>query len=343
MLKKMPLEAAVGTRLAHDITEISERGFKGPAFRKGHRVNAGDICRLQRLGKNHLYQLEPEEGEIHENEAAGMLARALSGEGVCFDDAPSEGKIDLHAAHDGLMVVDAASLEEFNRVDCVMCATIHTNTPVEKGDLVGATRAIPLLMDRAPVEYAATIAGRGGGILRVLPFQSLSAGLIITGTEISQGLVADRFAPILTRKMQALGGRVKESIVVPDDAVLICGAICSMIDKGCEIIILSAGMSVDPDDVTRSGIEMAGAEEIHYGAAALPGAMFLVAAIGAVSLLGVPACALHFKITVLDLLLPRIMAGQRVRKDHLARLGHGGLCRMCRQCNYPACSFGKGL
>lgn len=342
MLKKMPLEKAVGTRLAHDITEISERGFKGPAFRKGHHVSAGDVCRLQRLGKNHLYQFEPEEDEIHENEAAGILAQALSGEGIYFDDAPSEGKINLYAAHDGLLLVDAASLAQLNGIDCVMCATIHNNTPVEKGDPVAATRAIPLVMDRTPVKNAEEIAARGGGILRVLPFQGLSAGLIITGTEISQGLVADRFAPILTRKMRALGGSVKESIVVPDDAGVICRAIRSLIDMGCEIIILSGGMSVDPDDVTRCGIEMAGAIEMHYGAAALPGAMFLAAAIGTVSLLGVPACALHFKITVLDLLLPRIMAGQHLKKDDLVQLGHGGLCRMCRQCNYPACSFGKG-
>lgn len=169
----------------------------------------------------------------------------------------------------------------------------------------------------------------------------LKAGLIITGNEISQGLVVDRFEPILNRKVTALGGRIGSNLVVSDDPKEIGEAIRSHMGNGCGLVLLSAGMSVDPDDVTRRGVEQAGATKLHYGAAALPGAMFLSAAIGDIPILGVSACALHFQTTVLDLVLPRIMAGFRVNRDALAMLGHGGLCRGCRQCTYPACSFGK--
>ena len=101
-------------------------------------------------------------------------------------------------------------------------------------------------------------------------------------------------------------------------------------------------MSVDPDDVTRKGIRLAGADEMHYGAAALPGAMFLVAYVGKVPLIGVPACGLHHQITILDLVLPRILSGEKIGKKELAFLGHGGLCRDCPECIYPNCPFGKG-
>jgi len=148
VLKKMPLESAIGTQLAHDITEISERGFKGPAFRKGQTIRAEDVCRLQRLGKNQLYEIRLEEDEIHENDAARMLAEGLAGTGVIYDESPSEGKINLYAAVDGLLTVDAATLARFNRSGPVMCATLHTNTPVKKHEPVGATRAIPLVMNR---------------------------------------------------------------------------------------------------------------------------------------------------------------------------------------------------
>ena len=90
-------------------------------------------------------------------------------------------------------------------------------------------------------------------------------------------------------------------------------------------MLLSGGMSVDPDDVTRHGIRLVGATEMHYGAAVLPGAMFLVAYLGEVLLLGVPACALHHRSTALDLVLPRILAGEHIGKTELAFLGHGGL------------------
>ena len=79
----------------------------------------------------------------------------------------------------------------------------------------------------------------------------------------------------------------------PDDGEAIARVIRSHLARGCDLLLLSGGLSVDPDDVTRQGIRQAGATEMHYGSAVLPGAMFLVAYLGEVPLLGVPACALH--------------------------------------------------
>jgi len=109
----------------------------------------------------------------------------------------------------------------------------------------------------------------------------------------------------------------------------------SHLENGCDLILLSGGMSVDPDDVTRLAIRQAGATEMHYGASALPGAMFLSAWIGNVPLLGVPACGLYHRTTVLDLVLPRILAGERIGKKELAFFGHGGLCQDCPDCVFP--------
>ena len=342
MLKRIEIGDAVGTRLAHDITEIRPGEFKGAAFRKGHTVCNEDICHLQKLGKNHLYLIDLEEGEIHENEAAAILARGLAGEGVNWENNPQEGKISLHAARDGLLIVDTAALAAFNLVDEVMCATLHNHSLVKQGERVAATRPIPLVMKRIPVERAATIAARGGGIVSVRVLKAARAGLIITGNEVFNGLIEDRFEPILSEKIDSLGSRVSKVTFTPDDPAAIRCAIEAQLENGCDLILLSGGMSVDPDDVTRTGIRQAGADEIHYGAAALPGAMFLVAYIRGVPLLGVPGCGLHHRATVLDLVLPRILAGEHVGKAELAFLGHGGLCRDCAACAYPHCPFGKG-
>jgi hypothetical protein len=342
MLNTIKLKDAVGTKLAHDITEIRPGEFKGPAFRKGHTVCNDDLCRLQKLGKNHLYVLDLDEDEIHEDEAASIMAGALAGEGVVFRDEPREGKINLLADRDGLLAVDTAALAAFNMVDEVMCATLHNHTLVKSGEQIGATRAIPLVMKRAPIGRAAAIAGQNGGVLSVRPLRRAKAGLLITGNEVFHGLIEDRFAPILTEKVTARGGLVSGTAFVPDDADIISQAIHSHLDQGCDLLLLSGGMSVDPDDVTRLGILAAGATEMHYGAAVLPGAMFLVAYIGDVPLLGVPACGLYHRITALDLILPRILAGERIGKAQLAFLGHGGLCKDCPECVYPGCLFGKG-
>ncbi len=343
MKKTIKLRDAVGTTLAHDITEIRPGEFKGPAFRKGHTVCNEDLCRLQRLGKNHLYVIDLEEDEIHENEAAGILAGSLAGDGIVWKDDPREGKIQMLAGVDGLLKVDANALADFNMVEEVMCASLHNNTIVKKGEQVAATRAIPLTMKREPIERAAAIASRNGPVVMVKPFRRAKVALLVTGTEVYQGLIEDKFAPILTGKIESMGSEVTTLDFAPDEADTIARVIRSYLEKGCELILLSGGMSVDPDDVTRHGIRLAGATELNYGAAVLPGAMFLLAYLGEVPLLGVPACGLHHRITALDLVLPRILAGERLGRKDLALLGHGGLCRDCPECKYPACSFGKGF
>lgn len=342
MFKKINVRDAVGTTLAHDITEIRPGEFKGPAFRKGHMVCEEDICHLQKLGKNHLYLIDLEDDEIHENQAASILARGLSGEGVTWKDEPKEGKIGLHAEIDGLLVVNIAALAAFNMVDEVMCATRNSHTLVKKGELVAATRAIPLVMKRTPVERASEIASQHGGAVSVRALKSAKVGLIVTGNEIYNGLIKDGFAPILIEKINLLGSQVAEVEYTPDDTTTIRQAIARNMANGSDLILISGGMSVDPDDVTRKAVQQAGADEMHYGAAALPGAMFMVAYIGNTPLLGVPACGLHHRITVLDLILPRILAGEHIGKKELAFIGHGGLCMDCGQCVYPHCPFGKG-
>jgi molybdenum cofactor synthesis domain-containing protein len=343
VLKKISVENAVGMRIAHDITEIRPGEFKGPAFRKGHEVCREDICHLQKIGKNQLYLIDLADDEIHENEAAAILAAALGGEGITWENDPKEGKIGLHAALDGLLKVDPASLAAFNMIDEVMCATLHNHTLVRKGQLVAATRAIPLVMKRAPVERAAAIAAANGGVVSVKVLRKARVGLVITGSEVYHGLIEDKFASVLKAKVEDLGSQVASVVLAPDDEMMIAEAIRRHIDNGCDLLLLSGGMSVDPDDVTRSAIRAAGASEIHYGAAALPGAMFLTAYIGDVPLLGIPACGLHHRITVLDLVLPRILAGEKIGKKELAFIGHGGLCQNCPQCSYPHCPFGKGI
>lgn len=343
MLKKIALEESVGKELSHDITEIRPGEFKGPAFKKGHKVCDEDLCHLQRLGKNHLYLIDLEKDEIHENKAATMLAGALAGDGVTWNRKPKEGKINLYAERDGLLYINTAALAAFNMVDEVMCATLHNHSLVRKGDKIAATRAIPLVMKRIPIERAKTIAQNDAPVISVRPLRPARVGIIVTGNEVYNGLIEDRFASILKTKVIALGCSPQTLEFAPDDASFLSGKIRAQLNLGCELIILSGGMSVDPDDVTRESIRRAGASELYYGASALPGAMFLVAYIGDVPLLGVPACGIFHRTTVLDLILPRVLAGEHITKTDLAFLGHGGLCRECPECHYPNCTFGKGM
>ena len=337
----VPVEQAVGMVLPHDITEIVKDTFKGRAFKKGHIIRAEDIDHLRRLGKEHVYVLELGEQEIHENEAALRLAEALAGSGTEYSRDIVEGKVTIRAATDGLLKIDREALLRFNLLGEVMCATLQTNTPVSRGEQVAASRMIPLVGSRQLVEQAVAIARSVEAIVRVLPLDRVRAGLVITGTEVFSGRIEDRFEQVLRDKLAALGSTVGRVGFAPDDANLIAAEIHRCLEAGAELVVTSGGMSVDPDDVTRQGILLAGAGDVVYGTPVLPGAMFLVGRIGRVPVLGLPACGMFHKITVLDLVLPRVLTGEGIGREDLAALGHGGLCRNCTHCQYPVCSFGK--
>ncbi len=327
--------------LPHDITEIVKDKFKGRAFKKGHIIRTEDIEHLKRLGKEHIYVLKLGPEEIHENEAAEILAKALAGPGAILSAEPVEGKIAIHAAHDGILKINEEALYQFNLLGEVMCSTLQTNTPISKGETIAGTRLIPLLSKRNIVDQAAKIADKHGPIVEVKSLRKARAGLIITGNEVFSGKIEDKFEAVLREKLSAIGSEVISVTFAPDDISNIASAITEAIDNGADMIITSGGMSVDPDDVTRLGIAEAGATDCYYGTPVLPGAMFLSGRIGEIPVMGLPACGMFHKITVFDLILPRILSGETIGREEFARMGHGGLCRNCKRCQYPVCNFGK--
>ena len=339
--KTVPVKQAVGMTLAHDMTEIIPGRSKGPAFKKGHRVEAGDLCRLMRMGKNNLYVLDLEAHQVHEDEAVFELAAALSGPGVEFDAVPHEGKLQLRAAYPGLFKVKVDALTRFNMIDDVMAGSIHTNTVVSKHQSLAGTRAIPLVIDRKELDRAVALAREAYPIFSVQMFNPLKIRLAIMGNEVYNGLVQDRFQEIVETKIAALGAQVLETHILPDDINMITDRIKDYLAKETDLIITTGGMSVDPDDVTREGIMAAGFDRVHYSSAVLPGAMFLLGYAGDTAIMGLPACGLYHRTTVFDLILPRLMAGERPGKRDLAELAHGGLCLNCTPCRFPACPFGK--
>jgi molybdenum cofactor synthesis domain-containing protein len=347
--RAIPVTEAVGTVLAHDITEIRPGEFKGPAFRKGHVLRAEDISHLQRLGKEHLFALRIGPDELHEDDAARRLAEAVIGEGAAISGEPREGKITIVAARDGLLKINEEALLAFNLLGDVMCATLHNNTQVKQGRKIAGTRAIPLVVKKDVVETAVR-AARGRGVIRVQEIRKPRAGVVVTGNEVFSGRVKDAFAPVISQKLRDFGGELVGVRYAPDDVSLIEQRLRELLDAGADLLITTGGMSVDPDDVTRFAIRKLGVRDICYGSAVLPGAMFLVAYFergqGAekpltVPILGIPACGMYAKTTVFDLVLPRVLAGERIGRRELAELGHGGLCLHCDVCRYPVCPFGK--
>jgi molybdopterin biosynthesis enzyme len=144
------------------------------------------------------------------------------------------------------------------------------------------------------------------------------------------------------KKIVDLGSKVVKKIIAPDDILQISKALLELRDDSVDLILITGGLSVDPDDVTQAGIKKAGTKIIFYGTPVLPGAMFLYGMLGEKPVLGLPACVFYHKETLFDVIFPRILAGEVLNKREIGLLGHGGFCMNCDPCHFPVCPFGKG-
>ena len=350
LIKTVDAEGAV---LCHDITQIIKGVTKDAVFRKGHIVTKEDIPVLLSVGKDQLYVWEKEEGMLHENDAAEVLCAMCKGEHMERSQA-KEGKIELSAACDGLLKINNNGLKAVNGFGQMMIATRHGNFAVKKGDKLAGTRIIPLVIEEEKMTKAkeAAMAATGNKpILNLLPFKHKKVGIVTTGNEVFYGRIKDTFTPVIEGKMAEFDTEIIDHVTWNDDDTKVTASILDMIKKGADIVVCTGGMSVDPDDKTPLAIKNTGADIVSYGAPVLPGAMFMLAYYQVtegddprtVAIMGLPGCVMYAKRTIFDLVLPRVMADDKVTAEELAALGPGGLCLNCPVCTFPNCGFGKGV
>ncbi|MDE7269817.1 MAG: molybdopterin-binding protein [Acetatifactor sp.] len=342
-MKLIETKDAVGQVLCHDITQIIPGVVKDAVFRKGHIVTPEDIPVLLSMGKEHLYVWEKKEGILHEDEAAAVLRDICINDGMSASE-PKEGKIELRAEQDGLFKVNTASLNAVNGLGELMIATVHGNFPVRKGDKLAAVRIIPLVIEEEKMKRAREAAG-GEPLLQILPFSHARVGIVTTGSEVFKGRIEDAFGPAVRAKLSEYDTEIMGQKIVDDKQEDIVAAIGGFVDQGADMVLCTGGMSVDPDDRTPGAVKAFGADIVSYGAPVLPGAMFLLAYFQngdkTVPILGLPGCVMYAKRTIFDLILPRVLAGERLTAEDIRVYGEGGLCLNCPECHFPGCGFGK--
>lgn len=318
---------------------------KDAVFRKGHIVTEEDIPVLLSVGKENLYVWEKEEGMLHENDAAEILRQICQGEHMHPSDV-KEGKIELIADIDGVLKIERGKLRKVNSLGEIMIASRHGDFPVKKGDKLAGTRVIPLVISEEKMQQAKDVTA-GGAIFNILPYKKKKAGIVTTGSEVYYHRIKDTFTPVIEEKLAEYDIEIGGHEICNDDPQMIENAIRSLLADGCNMIVCTGGMSVDPDDRTPYAIRQVTGEIVSYGAPVLPGAMFLLAYYReegkeVIPVLGLPGCVMYSKRTIFDLVLPRLTVGEILTAEDLNTLGEGGLCLNCPECTFPNCGFGKG-
>ena len=337
-MRKIKVEDAVGMALCHDITAMYD-GFKGAAFQRGHVIQEEDIPKLLDYGKRTVFVWEDNAGEIHEEDCALRMAAMAPVEGAHYD-GPAEGKVLLKADVRGMFRVDTALLHQINSIGDITICTLPDHFPVEVGDRLVSMRIVPLVTKETQIIEAEALC-KGKKLVDLRPYHHKKIGVVVTGSEVYSGRIQDKFEPVVRAKMKHYPSEILGVTICDDDLDMIVAAGQKYLDMGADILIFTGGMSVDPDDLTPTAIRRLGADIITHGVPSQPGNMTLVAYLGDVAVLGVPGAAISLPTTVFDVLLPQLFTGDKLTKQDLIRLEDGGLCRMCKVCHFPTCTFGR--
>ncbi len=337
-MKKVNVCDAVGMTLCHDLTAMYP-GFKGALFKRGHVIEEKDIEVLLDIGKKTVYVGEPDEKMLHEEECALRLSRAIRVKGAHYE-GPSEGKMLLISDMQGMFRVDKKLLSDINGIGDITITTLPDHYRVEPGNRLSSMRIVPLFTDEEQIIRAEELLSHSD-LLSILPFKPLKAGVIITGSEIYNGRIRDRFEPVVRAKLSGYPGEITGVKICDDDISMITGSANELMKGGANLLIFSGGMSVDPDDLTPGAVKHLGADIVSYGVPSQPGNMTLIAYLGDIPILGVPGAAVSLPTTLFDVLLPQIYTGLKFDEDDIIRLAEGGLCQMCKECHYPNCTFGR--
>jgi len=325
MIRKVKIEEAVGMELGHEVVrDVPGKGGALP-FCRGHVVREEDIPRFLEIGKEHIYVVEGEEEDVHENEAALRIARATVGEGLVVAGGRGGGA-QVKSASTGVLRINVPLLDQINGMGEFAIGTRHNWTVCKDGESVGMIKTMPLYISEVKLLQLEDLCRAKGKILEAFPFRLKKAGAVITGSEVYKGRIKDRFADVLARKVEVFGASLSHTTIVPDDADAISRAITEMRAAGCEVIFACSDMSVDPDDVTMDGIRESGAEIIMEGVPMMPSAILGLAVLEDVVVVGTPAGVLRGSVTSLDGVLPMIFAGIKPQAADIVRMGHGGFC-----------------
>lgn len=320
----VPLQAAAGLILGHNIAGLDGRR----ALRKGRALSALDVAQLTALGRSTVYVAEMAADDVAEDAAARRVAAAVAGSNLRCSGAAS-GRVNLAASVRGVLRVDAGRLLQVNALPGITVATLASHSPVQARQLAATVKIVPFAIPDALVRACEEVAA-AEPLLWLDAIPARRAAIILSGSAPASARIIADFEPALRGRLEALGATVNgvHFVALEDEGgeAALAAMLRQQLDAGCEIILLAGETAImDRADIAPRAVERAGGSIACFGVPVDPGNLLMLAYVGSVPVLGAPGCARSRKANIVDWVLPRLLAGDRITLAELAALGHGGL------------------
>jgi len=316
------LDDAAGKILAHNLLDANGRKL----FNKGHILSNTDIQTLVQAHITSVIVAAPDATDLSENEAARRVGTAVAGPNIRVK-APGVGRANLIAEVAGPLYINVPLLNRLNNIDeGITIATLREHTLVHPGQLLSLVKIIPFAIPLARVIDCEAVARESTPVMWVRPLQHRSVALIVSGPESAHERLLHEFVSPVQDRITRLGSTLDAVISTSHQSA----AIAIALREQCELrrdLILLAGVSaiIDRSDVVPTALAEAGGTVTHFGVPVDPGSLLMFGYLGETPVIGAPGCIKSPKTNVIDWILPRLLAGERLTRADLVVMGHGGL------------------
>jgi molybdenum cofactor cytidylyltransferase len=315
----VPVDKAAGKILAHKL--LSPDGKK--LFNKGHLLTQTDVETLHQHRIKSVTVAALDGNDLSENEAARRVGESLAGENIRVQ-APGVGRANLIATTAGPLRINVLALARLNNIDeGITIATLYEHTLVQKDQLLALVKIIPFAVPVARVEDVEATARETAPILTVRPLMRQRVSLIISGPEAARESLLNDFVEPIRARITRLDSELCAITYVPYVSVDIAQAILAY--PADLVLLASISATIDREDVIPAAIREAGGSLAHFGVPVDPGSLLVLGYRGMTPIVGLPGCVKSLQTNVVDMILPRLLAGERLTRADLVALGHGGL------------------
>jgi hypothetical protein len=322
-LEERVVSQALGTILMHNLADAA--GTR--ALKKGTLLAEEHLAQLAEMGRTTVEVAVLEADDVHEDQAALILAEALQTEDL-FLSRPSGGRVNLRARRDGLLEVDAGRLIELNLLPGIALATRRPHTVVGPGqdtDNVATLKILPYAVRCRDLGRAVALARARPGIVEVRPFSpGRRAALLLVGEPAVHGKLRESFEPATRSRLERLGAKLAIVETAEPAEAAISGAVILLVGRVDLLVVAGQTSVMDEEDTTLRALRRAGAEAILSGVPVEPGNLLALAYLPGLPVICAPGSARGLKQNAVDLVLPRLLLGDRLDRRDVAALGLGG-------------------
>ncbi len=319
----VPIEQAESHILGHNIGDGNGRRV----LRKGRPVTADHVTLLRSLGYKTVYVAIFESEDVDENAAALRLGHRVAGDGIRLSQATT-GRVNMFGKLLGVVEVDDRRLLDINRLQGVTLATLPQHAVVPEGKTLATLKIIPYALPEKMVQQAESLAAEP--LISLKALKPKRVGLILSGSPAAQARVTGSFESAIAARLAQLNSTIESVEYAPledeDDELHLAAKIQTTIAQGIELIILAGETAImDRHDIIPRAVERAGGEIACFGAPVDPGNLLMLAYKDVVPIMGAPGCVRSPKTNIIDLILPRLLVGERLAQEDIVGLALGGL------------------